>query len=191
MLELATVVWFSVAVFAAIGFGRGWSKAFIAMAGITLGLFALHQFDEVLREQLLTLFSAQNKFLLQTWILLIISFFALHTRAIVGMAAAAEPGEGRRDALQSKVLGGFVGAFNGYPASGSVRYLMHINNYPLAPYIEAPAEASLSLSTVNNLRPFVLAGRPGSAGDLLSLLVIVVFSSRPGLDLNTIGGLNR
>ena len=49
------------------------------MAGITLGLFALHQFDAALREQLLVQFSAQNKFVVQTGILLLITFFAYQT----------------------------------------------------------------------------------------------------------------
>ena len=57
MLELVTLVWLCVAVFAVVGLGRGWTKEIIAMAGITLGLFALHQFDAALRGQLLTQFS--------------------------------------------------------------------------------------------------------------------------------------
>ena len=73
------------------------------------------------------------------------------------------------------MLGGLVGALNGYLVSGSVWYFMHINDYPLAPFIEAPVEGSLSLSTVNNLPLYVLAAGPGSPGDLLSLMVICLF----------------
>ena len=175
MLELVTLVWVFVAVFAAIGFGRGWTKEVIAMAGITLGLFALHQFDAVIREQLLVNFSAQSKFLIQTGILLIIAFFAYQTRALVGSGPTEEPGENGRDALQSKALGGIVGAANGYLVSGSVWYFMHINDYPLAPYIDPPANGSLSLESVSNLPLFVLAGGPGAPGDVLSLMVIVLF----------------
>lgn len=173
MLELVTLVWVCVVIFAAIGLGRGWTKEIIAMAGIILGLFALHQFDGALRDQLLAQFSAQNKFLVQTSILLIIAFFAYQTRALMG--GAAEAPQGGRDALQSKALGGIAGAINGYLISGSVWYFMHINAYPLAPFIEAPAAGSLSLSTVSNLPLYVLAGGPGTPGELLSLLVIVLF----------------
>ena len=175
MLELVTLVWLCVAVFAVVGLGRGWTKEIIAMAGITLGLFALHQFDAALRGQLLTQFSAQNKFLVQTAILLIIAFFAYQTRALLSSGAQSNSEQGGRDALQSKVLGGLVGAVNGYLVSGSVWYFMHINDYPLAPFIEAPVEGSLSLSTVNNLPLYVLAAGPGSPGDLLSLMVICLF----------------
>ncbi len=173
MLELVTLVWLCIGVFAAIGLGRGWTKEIIAMAGITLGLFALHQFDAVLRDQLLARFSDQNKFISQTAILLIIAFFAYQTRALPGGAARAE--DGGRALLQSKALGGIAGAVNGYLVSGSVWYFMHINDYPLAPFIEAPVSGSLSMSTVNNLPLFVLAEGPGTSGDLLSLMVIGLF----------------
>ncbi len=175
MLELVTLVWVLVAVFAVIGLGRGWTKEVIAMAGITLGLFALHQFDAVIRQQLLGQFPPQSKFLLQTLILLSIVFFAYQTRALGGSDARADGGEEGRDALQSRVLGGIAGAVNGYLVSGSIWYFMHINDYPLAPYIEAPADGSLSFSTVGNLPLFVLAGGPGAPGELLSLMVIVLF----------------
>ena len=176
MLELTTLVWLCIGAFAVIGLGRGWTKEIIALAGITLGLFALHQFDAALREQLLVNFSAQNKFFAQTGILLLIAFFAYQTRAVIG-AARPEDGddEGRRDALQAKALGGIAGAVNGYLVSGSVWYFMHINDYPLAPFIEAPAEGSLSLSTVSNLPLYVLAGGPGTPADALTLLVIALF----------------
>lgn len=173
MLELVTLVWLSIGFFAVIGLGRGWTKEIIAMAGITLGLFALHQFDAVLRDQLLVHWSAQNKFLAQTAILLVIVFFAYQTRALPGGLARAD--EGGRDALQSKALGGIAGAVNGYLASGSVWYFMHINDYPLAPFIEAPVSGSLSMRTVNNLPLFVLADGPGTSGDLLSLMLIGLF----------------
>ncbi len=109
MLESTPVDWFSIADFAAIGLRRGRSSEIIAMAGITLGLFTLHQFDDVLREQLLTSFSVQNKFLIRTGILLIITLLAYHTRAIVCIGAAAEPGEGRRGSLQYRRLDFFAG----------------------------------------------------------------------------------
>lgn len=175
MLELTTLVWVCVGVFTVIGWSRSWTKEIIALAGITLGLFALHQFDIALREQLLALLPAQGKFLVQTGILLLIAFFAYQTRALVGGGAPPRDDEGGRDPLQARVLGGFVGAINGYLVSGSVWYFMHINEYPLSPFIEAPAEGSLSLSTVNNLPLYVLASGPGSQGDLLTLLVIVLF----------------
>ena len=74
MLELTSLIWVFVIIFALVGLQRGWSKEIIALAGITLGLFALHQFDAWLRLFLLAPFSAQQKFLVQSAILLLIVF---------------------------------------------------------------------------------------------------------------------
>lgn len=175
MLELVTLVWVFVIFFGAVGLQRGWTKEIIALAGITLGLFALHQFDATLRQQLLASFSPQQKFLAQAAILLLIAFFAYQTRALIGSDAQAADGEEGRDALQTRVLGGIVGGTNGYLISGSIWYFLHINDYPLAPFIVAPANESLSFATVTKLPLFVLAQGPGSPGDLLSLLLIVLF----------------
>ncbi len=175
MLELATLVWIFVLFFGAVGIQRGWTKEIIALAGITLGLFALHQFDATIRQQLLAAFSAQQKFFTQTAILLLIAFFAYQTRALIGSDAQAAHGDEGRDALQTRVLGGIVGGINGYLISGSVWYFLHINDYPLAPYLVAPANDSLSFATVARLPLYVLAQGPGSPGDLLSLLLIALF----------------
>lgn len=175
MLELVTLMWVFVACFAFVGIQRGWSKEIIAMAGITLGLFALHQFDAALRQQLLAPFAPGQKFFVQVSIFLLITFFAYQTRALIGSDAREALGGDGRNAAQSKALGGIVGAANGYLVSGSIWYFMHINDYPLSPYLEAPADSSLSAHTIANLPLFVLAQGPGSSGDLLSLMVIVLF----------------
>ncbi len=176
MLELVTLVWVFVVFFAFLGLQRGWTKEVISMSGIILGLFALHQFDFAIREQLLAEFTADQKFYFQSALFLIIAFFAYQTRALVGADAAAARGSGDgRDALQTRVLGGLVGAVNGYLVSGSIWYFLEINNYPLSPWVTSPATGSLSAQNIGNLPLFVLAQGPGSPGDLLSLMVIVLF----------------
>ena len=52
---------------------------------------------------------------------------------------------------------------------------MHINEYPLRPFIEAPLAGSPSASAIGALPLYVLAGGPGGDGSLLSLVVIVLF----------------
>ena len=114
--------------------------------------------------------------MIQAAILLLIVFFAYQTRALIGGdAQAVRVVKKGRDALQTRVLGGIVGGVNGYLISGSVWYFLHINDYPLAPYLVAPANDSLSFATIARLPLFVLAQGPGSPGDLLSLLLIALF----------------
>jgi Colicin V production protein len=181
MLELVTLVWVFVAFFAFMGLQRGWTKEIISMSGVILGLFALHQFDTVIRQQLLAAFTPDQKFYFQTALFLIIVFFAYQTRALIGSDARAAQGGDGRDALQTRVLGAIVGGVNGYLISGSVWYFLHINRdlatgaYPLDPYIVAPTAGSLSAENLANLPLFVLAQGPGTTGDLLSLMVIILF----------------
>lgn len=181
MVELVTLVWVMMAFFAFMGFQRGWTKEIISMSGIILGLFALHQFDTAIRTEFLAQFNSAQKFYFQTALFLLIVFFAYQTRALVGSDAAAATGGDGRDALQTKVLGAIVGGINGYLISGSVWYFLHINRdtasnvYPLDPYIVAPVAGSLSDQNLANLPLFVLAQGPGSTGDFLSLMVIILF----------------
>ena len=175
MLGLLTLVWVFTLSFGVVGFQRGWTKEIIAMAGITLGLFALHQFDGAIRQGLLGAFGPAQKFYAQAGVLLLIAFFAYQTRALVGSEARAARGGDGRDARQSRALGALAGATNGYLISGSIWYFLHINGYPLAPYILPPEAGSLSQATISRLPLFVLAGGPGSSGDLLSLLLVILF----------------
>ncbi|MBC6936620.1 MAG: hypothetical protein DWB42_12360 [Chloroflexi bacterium] len=79
------------------------------------------------------------------------------------------------DELQANVLGAIVGFINGYLVWGTLWYFMHINNYPLNPYISQPPPGSPSAQAVNILPLYVLAGGPDGAGNLLSLAVILLF----------------
>ena len=53
MIQLSAVMWTMAIFFAIIGFLRGWNREVIATAGIILGLFALFQFDSLIRGVLL------------------------------------------------------------------------------------------------------------------------------------------
>ena len=52
---------------------------------------------------------------------------------------------------------------------------MDINEYPLSPYIVAPAPGSPSDQARNLLPLVVLGGGPGGTGDLLAVAVIILF----------------
>ncbi|MCB9452661.1 MAG: CvpA family protein [Anaerolineaceae bacterium] len=180
MLQLSALLWGMAGLFAVVGWLRGLNKELIAMAGIVLGLFALFQFDGFLRNQLLVSFTADQKFFIQTILFGVVVFFAYQTRALIGEEAARarenrQSKEGGRDALQSGILGALAGFINGYLIWGSIWYFMHINNYPLAPFVTAPVQGSPSADTVSILPLYFLAGGPAGSGDLLALAVILLF----------------
>lgn len=190
MMQLNALLFILIGLFGIIGYQRGWNKEVISLAAIVLALFTLNSFDNLLRETLLANTSSQTRFLVQAIIFAIIVFFGYQTRALIGSDAnraqgAANRGGGfgfgsgrpedGRDELQSRILGLLMGLLNGYLVWGSIWYLMHINNYPLDPYVRAPIPGTDSAALINALPLYILAGGPGGVDPLLSALVIVAF----------------
>jgi hypothetical protein len=169
MIQLSAVLVAMAIFFAIIGFLRGWNKELIATAGIILGLFALFQFDSLLRGVLLAGVSQDQVFLVQATIFIIIVFFAYQTRAL----GRARP-DGR-DNLQESILGGIVGFVNGYLIWGTLWYFMDINQYPFSPWVVAPAPGSPSDQARDLLPLVILGGGINGDGNLLAIAVIVLF----------------
>lgn len=180
MIELHVLVWVLAAFFAYMGSQRGWTKELISMAGIVLGLFAMYQFDGLIRVTLLGQLPPDQRFYLQSLLFLIVVFFAYQSRALVGHEATrARTGTDGRDPLQSRVLGGIAGLVNGYLVGGTIWYFLDINRtpvgtYPLDPYVVAPVSGSASALALQNLPLYVLTQNSGG-GDLLSLAVVILF----------------
>lgn len=169
MIQLSAVLIMMSLFFGVIGFLRGWNKELIAMAGIILGLFALFQFDGLLRGSVLRGVALDTVFLIQSGIFIAIVFFAYQTRAL----GANERRE--RSNLQESFLGGLVGLVNGYLIWGSIWYFMDINRYPLAPSVVAPGPGSPSEQALQWLPLVMLGGGVNGSGDLLAVAVIVLF----------------
>ncbi|MEP7293396.1 MAG: CvpA family protein [Chloroflexota bacterium] len=172
MIELSAVLVLMSIFFAFIGFLRGWNREIVSTAGVVLGLFALFQFDSLLRGTLLVNVSRDQVFLVQAGLFIAIVFFAYQTRSVMGADISRQQG---RDHLQESVLGGLLGALNGYLIWGSLWYFMDINEYPLAPYIIAPSPGSPSAQTQTILPLVLLGGGPAGNGDLLAVAVIILF----------------
>lgn len=170
MIQLSAILLMMAIFFGIVGFLRGWNRELIATAGIILGLFALFQFDSLLRGVLLAGVAQEQVFVVQTLIFVVVVFFAYQTRAL---------GRGRspdgRDSLQESVLGGIVGFLNGYLVWGSIWYFMDINQYPLNPWVTAPAPGSPSDQARDLLPLVILGGGINGDGNLLAIAVIVLF----------------
>jgi hypothetical protein len=179
MVELALLMYVMVGFFGFLGVQRGWTKELISMAGIILALFGLYQFDTLIRQTLLGGLPPDQRFYIQTAMFLGVVFFAYQTRALVGGDANRARGQEGRDPLQTKVLGAIAGGVNGYLVFGTIWYLLDVNRlgtgqYPLDPFIVAPIAGTPSAGAVANL-PLYLLTNNGANGDLLSLLVIILF----------------
>lgn len=166
MMQISALLVLMVLFFGIIGYRRGWNKEIVATAGIILGVFAIYQFDDLIRQRLLGSAPRDQVFVIQSLMFSVIVFFAYQTRAL---------GKGEnRDRLQTSVLGGLMGLINGYMVWGTLWYLMDINSYPLSPYISAPAAGTTNAAVIAQIRS-VIEGGTGGNGEPLTLAVILLF----------------
>lgn len=173
MIELVALLVVMAILWSIFGYFRGLNRELIATAGIILAIFALFQFDSLLRTTLLGNVNSDQVFLIQALIFTVIVFFSYQTRTFFGrdLDRARE----NRSASQSSVLGAIMGGINGYLIWGTLWYFMDINEYPIAPYVIAPAVGSSSDQARNLLPLVLLGGGPTGNGDLLAVLVIIMF----------------
>ena len=167
MIQLSSLMWATAIFFAMIGFLRGWNRELIAAAGILLALFTVFQFDGLLRATIFQALPREQIFLIQAGFFIAIVFTVYQAREIAG---------DRRDndSLQESILGGLVGFLNGYLITGSLWYLLDINEYPLTQFIVAPSPASPSAQPINWTPLVLISGSTSGTGDLLAVGVIVL-----------------
>jgi hypothetical protein len=192
MMQLNLLFFVLVIIFGLVGYSRGWNKEVISTAGIILALFALYNFEGLLRSvvnadattgltaQQLTA-NRQSLFFLQAGVFAFIVFFAYQTRAIVG-EDEPRPQNRRRDRdrdrdgndeFQSSVMGLLFGLLNGYLIWGSLWYFMDRAGYPLSPFVTAPPIGTDSFALIGLLPLNLLA--PAGVDTLLTLMVIIAF----------------
>lgn len=164
MIQLSSFLWFCIILFGLVGYLRGFNKEAIALAGIILGLFTIVQFESFF-EQLGSGAGLAQIFYLKSIFLIAIAFFAYQTPA-----ERFIKGRSQRDNWQNRLLGGAMGAFNGYLVFGSLWYFMDQLQYPLAPHITTPPAESPSANMIDIL-PLVWM----QSGNLLTLMVIGLF----------------
>ena len=105
MIQLSTFLWVMIAMFAVVGFLRGWTKEIVATAGIILALFALWQFQAILLEQLTQSASQDQKFYFYTIPFILITFFAYQTPGTAARLSEGRMWSNRREGLQERLLG--------------------------------------------------------------------------------------
>ena len=133
MINIGTMFWLLVTLFAIMGTMRGWTREVIATSGLILALFFVNQFGSYImgfvggtgdavvdtvqvRRQIFYIFS------LITWI---IAFFSYQGPALAGGKVAARLRI--RDSFQDKFMGLVVGSINGYLLIGAtLSYLEYL-----------------------------------------------------------------
>lgn len=173
MVSLYSMLWVSAVFFGVIGVIRGLRREVVALGGVILATFALYQFDVLLRGVFLASVPRDQAFFVQAGLFCIIVYFAYQTRSF----GYYEDGQGgpRSNRFQDAILGGLLGALNGYLIWGALWYFLDINDYPFAPLITAPAATSISAQSLNAIPLVLLGGAVGGGGQVLTIIVILLF----------------
>ncbi|MBE2221305.1 MAG: CvpA family protein [Anaerolineae bacterium] len=185
MINIGTMFWLLVALFAIMGTMRGWTKEVIATSGLILALFFVNQFGDYImgfvggtgdvvvdtvqvRRQIFYIFS------LITWI---IAFFSYQGPALAGGKVAARLRI--RDSFQDKFMGLVVGGINGYLLIGAtlsyLEYLLEsVGNWVRLPAgVEYPFPPEtiirVDIQPLMNLLPMPLLA------PYLPILLVIVF----------------
>lgn len=172
MIQLYSMLWITAAFFGVIGIIRGLRKELISLAGIILALFALFQFDALLRGIFLASVPRDQTFFVQVVIFGVIVYLAYQTRMFTRPTDEKGPRDSR---VQDAILGGLLGALNGYLIWGAVWYFLDINDYPFAGIITAPGPTSISAQNINAIPLVLLGGAAGGSPEVLTIVVIILF----------------
>ena len=175
MVSLYSMLWVTAIFFGIIGVIRGLRKEIVAFGGITLATFALFQFDVLLRGVFLASIPRDQAFFVQAGLFCVVVYFAYQTRSFGGPYEGGGESVPKANRFQDALLGGLLGAVNGYLIWGALWYFLDINDYPFAPLITAPAASSISAQALNAI-PLVLIGNAtGGGSQILTVIVVLLF----------------
>ena len=170
------MLWVAAIFFGVIGVIRGLRREIVSFGGIILATFALFQFDVLLRGVFLASIPRDQAFFVQAGLFIVIVYFAYQTRNFgSGYYEQGREAGPRTNRFQDAILGGLLGALNGYLIWGAMWYFLDINDYPFAPLITAPAANSISAQALNAI-PLVLIGNAtGGGSQILTVIIVIMF----------------
>jgi len=174
MMSIVSFFWICIAIFAMVGWMRGWAKELLVSFSAILALalnYILRRYIPFVRDMPA---DDVTLFWIQTIIMLVLVYFGYQTVNITRLTAKAA-----REKVQDALFGGFLGALNGYLIAGSILYYMNAANYPFPKFITKPTDPAL-VDTVNQMMAYMppqLLGEPGIyfAIILAFIFVLVVY----------------
>ncbi|KAF0111095.1 MAG: hypothetical protein FD147_1196 [Chloroflexi bacterium] len=179
MISLHVMLFIFIILFAIIGAMRGWAKELLVMFSVILALFTMNVlesfvpfFKDTIKASL-----PGTVFWIRTAILSALVFFGYQTPKLQKLA---DSGRFVRNMLQDSLLGGFLGAVNGYLVFGTIWYYLNAAGYPFS-FVLAPdpvtANGIAAINWINYLPPAWLMGTPAIyfAVVICFVFVLVVF----------------
>ena len=179
MISIHVLLWLFIGLFTIIGAMRGWAKELLVTFSVILALFTMNIFESFVPfyKSIMSTSSPSSVFWIRTGIISALVFFGYQTPKLQRLA---ESGRFVRNFLQDTLLGGFLGAINGYLVFGTIWYYLNAAGYPFS-FVMAPDPATANgiaaLAWLNYLPPAWLMGNPAIyfAVAICFIFILVVF----------------
>ncbi len=162
MISITFVFYMFVILTTVIGTARGWAKELLVVVSAILGLFVIMILESYIGvyQQLMLTSPSSTQFWSRTMIILLLAFFGYQTPNIKVFQTAA-----RREKVRDAVLGGVVGALNGYLVVGSVWWFLDKVGYQTFPNVVlAPdpttAMGATAIRLLDSMAPALLMQAP-------------------------------
>ncbi|WP_420208802.1 CvpA family protein [Candidatus Electronema sp. JC] len=154
MISLSVIFWTFIVLFALIGALRGWSKELLVMFSIILALFIIQVVQSYvpLVSRMLASSDARGQFFLWSLAVCFFAFFGYHAPTVNKLASVKLMTP--RDRLQDWLLGGILGACNGYLLVGTILYYLDMTGYPFPEaHISPPKQGDAVVKLISLLPP--------------------------------------
>lgn len=179
MISIHMMLILFILLFAIIGSMRGWAKELLVTFSVILALFTMNVLESFVPfyKEIIQTGSEKSVFWMRTIILSALVFFGYQTPKLQRLI---ESGRFVRNFLQDSLLGGFLGAVNGFLIFGTIWYYLNTAGYPFT-FVSAPDPATANgiaaLSWINFLPPSWLMGNPAIyfAVAICFIFILVVF----------------
>ncbi|MRR30046.1 hypothetical protein EG834_06950 [bacterium] len=179
MISIHVLLWIFIVLFAIVGAIRGWAKELLVVFAVILGLFSINVLESYVPffKTIMQSSSDASVFWIHTGIIAGLVFFGYQTPRLQRLI---DSGRFVRNLHQDTLVGGILGAVNGYLIFGSIWYYLNLAGYPFT-FVTAPDPTTLngvaSLNWISFLPPSWLMGSPAIyvAVAICFILVLVVF----------------
>ena len=179
MISIHVLLWIFIVLFAIVGAMRGWAKELLVTFSTILSLFSITILESYVPffKSIMSSSSAETVFWLRSGIVAGLVFFGYQTPKLQRLI---ESGRFVRNFVQDALLGGFLGAVNGFLIFGTIWFFLNKAEYPFS-FVTAPDPTTFNglaaLNWIKFLPPSWLMGTPAIyfAVAICFICVVVVF----------------
>ncbi|MGB5686093.1 MAG: CvpA family protein [Candidatus Electrothrix sp.] len=145
MVTISFFFWTLIALFAIIGAMRGWAKEILVTFSLVMALFVMQIGLAYIGpvKKLWESMGGSTQFYTSSLVIILFAFFGYHTpnTQMVNKNLSRDNKSTARHWLQDMMLGGILGAGNGYLLVGTIWFFLDLAKYPVPEYILTAPEA--------------------------------------------------